>query len=129
MIWQLKKSSLDNYETMLSPSEMSIDGEDIDLDSYRSVVTGNTIRQILGFKWQKISFKFNLRSEEDAAEFIHKFENAHPLYIKIQSPIMSTNGYVELRGYISKIHVDARINKNGNGLAWSVSFNFVESER
>lgn len=129
MIWQLKRSALANYETMLSPSALSIDGEDIDLDSYRSVVNGNTIRQILGFKWQKIKFEFTLKSETDAAEFISKFANVHPLYIKVVSPIMSTNGYAELVGYISKIHVDARVNKNGTGLAWTVSFNFVESER
>ena len=129
MIWQMKNSQSASYETMISPSEMSIDGEDIDLDSYRSVVTGNTIRQILGFKWQKVSFKFVLTSEQDAAAFIHKFENVHPLYIKIVSPIMSSDGYAELVGCISKIHVDARVNKDASGVAWSVSFNFVESER
>lgn len=77
----------------------------------------------------KIKFEFTLKSETDAAEFISKFANVHPLYIKVVSPIMSDNGYAELVGYISKIHVDARVNKNGTGLAWTVSFNFVESER
>jgi len=129
MIWQLKTSSSGTYQNMISPSGLSIDGEDKDLDSYTSPVTGNTIRTILGFKWQKIKFEFTLKSEEDAAAFIHKFENVHPVYIKVVSPIMSTNGYAELVGYISKINVSARINKSGDGLAWYVNFNFVESER
>ena len=129
MIWQIKTSASGSYQTVPSPSALDIDGEDKDLDSYTSCVTGNTIRNILGYKWQKIGFQFTLKSEEDVAAFLAKFQNAHPLYIKCQSPIMSTDGFVELVGYISKIHVSARINKSGTGLAWTVSFNFVESER
>lgn len=129
MIWQLKTSASGSYETVPSPSSLDIDGEDKDLDSYTSCVTGNTIRNILGYKWQKIAFGFTFKSEYDVAAFIQKFENTHPLYIKVQSPIMSTNGFVELVGYISKMHVSARIKKGGNGLAWTVNFNFVESER
>ena len=129
MIWQLKTSASGSYITMISPSALTIDGEDIDLDSYRSVVNGNTIRKILGYKWQKVGFTFTLKSEQDCANFLNPLLNHHPLYIKVISPIFSSNGYVELIGYISKVHVDARKNKNGTGIAWSVSFNFVESER
>ena len=129
MIWQLKTSASGSYQTMLAPSELSIDGEDIDLDSYRSVVSGNLIRTILGYKWQKISFLFVLKSEADCASFIRPLVDNYPLYIKVISPIMSSNGYVELIGYVSKLHVDARKNKDGSGIAWSVSFNFVEGER
>lgn len=129
MIWQLKTDPSGSYRTMRSPSGMSIDGEDLDLDSYRSVVNGNLFRKILGYKWQKIGFEFVMKSEEDCASFLRPMLDNNPLYIKIESPIMSSNGFVELTGYISKVHVDARQKKDMTGLAWTVSFNFIESER
>lgn len=129
MIWAIKTSPNGTYQTMRSPSAMSIDGEDLDLDSYRSVATGNIIRQILGFKWQKLGFTFVMRSEEDVAAFLEPLRDTNPLYVKVQSPIMSVNGFVELVGYVSKIHIDARRNRDGSGLAWTVSFDFTEGER
>lgn len=129
MIWSLKTSASGNYQQMRSPTALSIDGEDLDLDSYRSVANGNLIRKILGFKWQKIGFEFVLKSEEDCAAFLRPILDNHPLYIKVVSPIMSKDGYAELVGCVSKVRIVARRASDGNGLAWTVSFNFTESQR
>lgn len=130
MIWQLKIDGA--FVDMPTPQAYSIDGEDLDLDSYRSVVNGNLIRNILGFKWQKAQFEFAFKYEDEAADLINKVANTYPLTIKCKSPILSTSGLVELTGYVSQIKCEyksAILTDGTFGGGYVVSFNFVEGTR
>ena len=65
MLWQAKASSNGTYTTMKTPSEYDLSGEDLDTKSYRSVVTGNLNRTILGKKWIQVSMTFNYLTEAE----------------------------------------------------------------
>ena len=51
MLWQTKPSSSGTYATMKTPSSYELNADDLDGNSYRSVVTGNLNRTIIGKKW------------------------------------------------------------------------------
>lgn len=127
MFWYIKTSTTGTYTEMPTPAKMAIDGEDLDLDSYRSILNGNIQRNILGFKWQKVQFEFAFKTESEAAELVRIISNTYPIYLKCKSPIFATNGETELIGYVSKIHADYTAAWVENG--WTVSFNFVEGTR
>lgn len=130
MIWQVKING--EFVDMPTPQSYNIDGEDLDLDSYRSVVNGNLIRNILGFKWQKAQFEFAFKYETDAGDLISKVANTYPLVIKCKSPILATDGWVTLTGYVSQIKCEYQSAYQADGTfggGYIVSFNFVEGTR
>ena len=57
-IWQVYKNNA--WVDMPDPSKLTINSEDLDVDSYRSVVNGNLIRNKLG-TWITVGFEFNFR--------------------------------------------------------------------
>ncbi len=130
MIWQLKINN--QFVDMPEPQTYSVDGEDLDLDSYRSITNGNLIRNILGFKWQKIKFEFGFKYESEASDLISKVANTYPLTIRCKSPILGTDNYVTLTGYISQMQCEYQpcyLQDGSFGGAYKVTFNFVESSR
>lgn len=94
------------FTNLTTPAAISGDAEDIDLDSYRSVVSGNIIRTIVGYKWQKIGISYNYLSEDDAAALMSIFREANNVYIKVKSPVLSSSGTTTLKGYVSQLHFD-----------------------
>ena len=116
------------FTNLTTPAAISGDAEDIDLDSYRSVVSGNMIRTIIGYKWQKIGISYNYLSEDDAAALMNTFREANNVYIKVKSPVLSSSGTTILKGYVSQLHFDWVQTGAGEG-GWSISFNFVEGVR
>lgn len=116
------------FTNLSAPASISGDAEDLDLDSYRSVVNGNIIRTIIGYKWQKIEIAYNFLSENDAAALMSTFREANDIYIRVKSPVLSSSGTTTLKGYVSKLHFDWIQTGAGEG-GWSVSFNFVEGAR
>ena len=127
MEWYLKTTENGTYTQMPVPAKFSIDGEDLDLDSYRSIVNGNIQRNVLGFKWQKAEFEFAFKNETDAMSLVSTLQNTYPIYLKFSSPLMNNVGYVELTGYVSRIHAEYVAAWYEDG--WVVSFNFVEGTR
>lgn len=126
-IWYIKENNV--WVAQPDPCSLQVDGEDLDLDSYRSVKNGNLIRNILGYKWQKVQFEFALKTEQEAIALLNKVKNTYPLTIKVKSPF--GNPYSELVGYVSKCPVEAVAYRNQDTmeLAWKCSFNFVEARR
>jgi hypothetical protein len=53
---------------------------------------------------------------------------ANDVYIKVKSPVLSTDGVTILKGYVSKLHFDW-IQTGANKGGWRISFNFVEGSR
>jgi len=110
------------------PASLSYDAEDLDSDSYRSVANGNIVRKVVSYKWQKISFGYNYLTEAQAKTLIATLRTANNIYIRTKSALLSNNdGYVTLRGYISKLHFEFVKTSSGDG--YTVSFNFVEGKR
>lgn len=112
--------------TLPQPVRMNGSLEDLDVNSYRSVVNGNIYRKVVGYKWEKISLEFNWISEADAYTLINTVRNANNIYIRFRSPSDSTYTNV-LRGYISKLSYNQV--KTQLGIGYTVSFNFVEGRR
>lgn len=123
MIWYVYEN--DEWVEMPEPSEYSLNSEDLDIDSYRSVTTGNIIRNKLG-TWTTISFTFYFRYEADVIDLFSHVINVYPLSIKAISPYIS-GGVAELTGYVGKSSAEYTYTQSGYG--YVVSFNFIESNK
>ena len=110
MLWEAKSISSGNYTKMKTPSAYKISWEDLDGNSYRSVTTGNLIRNIVSKKWLKGSFTFNYLTENEA-ETILSMINNYPLYIRVKSPLFGTNGIIECQAYVSQASINMQQNK------------------
>lgn len=128
MLWQVYDSTNTQWVDMPEPSEYKIDGEDVDTDTYRSVINHNIVRTNISYKWQKVQMMFRFKTEAEAFDLIGKI-NVYPLRCKFRTPIMSTvdSGYYwkDMRGYISKVSMEMHDIEMG----YQVSFNFVEGLR
>lgn len=98
--WWIKPSSSGAYTKMLQPTDYEIEVEDLDSNSYRSVVTGNLIDSVVSKNWSKCKFKFEYLTLAQANDLIEKC-SANPIYAKIENPIFSS-GYVEAKFRCSK---------------------------
>lgn len=125
MIWQLKSGN--NYIDMPTPASYSIESNDLDDESYRNVTNGSVVRQLVSRQWQKITMSFPFRSESDCASMLTQLNANDVVTIKCKSPIMSTNGWVELTGYISQYNVEM-VNA-GRSKGYTLNFAFVEGYR
>ena len=126
MLWQAKVNG--SYQDMKTPSSYDIDWEDIDSNSYRSVTTGNLIRERLSSKWFKGKFSFNYLTESEI-ETILTVINQNPIYVKVKSPLFGTSGVAEFECYCSKVSVQMQKNET-TGATWkSLSFNIVQQTK
>ncbi len=127
MLWEAKTTSNGSYTTMKTPSSYKISWEDLDSNSYRSVTTGNLIRKIVSKKWFKGSFTFNYLTENEA-ETILSMINHYPLYVRVKSPLFSSNGIMECQAYVSQVSISMQQNKD-TGATWAdLTFNIVQSK-
>lgn len=130
MLWQCKNSLSGSYVDMKTPSSYKIDYEDIDSNSYRSIVNGNLIRKRLSSKWFKGSFSYSYITQQEA-ETIMRMINAYPLYVKIKSPMFGSAGVVEFEAYVSKVSIEMLKNDKTNyeNTQWvNLSFNIIQSK-
>lgn len=119
-MWQVFENGA--WVDLPTPSEYSVNSEDLDVDSYRSVVNGNLVRNKLG-TWTTISFTFFFLFEDDAIDFLAHIINVYPLKIKAPSPLI-TGGKAELIGYVGKSTSEYTYTQRGMG--YKISFNFIE---
>lgn len=123
-IWQVYKNNA--WVDMPDPSKLTINSEDLDVDSYRSVVNGNLIRNKLG-TWITVGFEFNFRLTSEVEALMNNVINIYPLRIKIESPILAVSGKNDLTGYVGKSSVERIYSQVGTG--YTVSFNFIEGQK
>ena len=129
MLWETKATASGTYTTMKTPSGYTIEGNDLDSNSYRSVSTGNLNRTILGKKWLTVKMTFNYLTEAEL-ETIATAINYYPMYVKLKSPLFGTSGIWEGEMYCSKYSVDMQQNQNNNKQTWSnLSFTLVQSKK
>lgn len=127
MLWQAKKTASGSYTTMPTPSEYTINWEDLDKNSYRSVTTGDLIRTPVSKKWFSGSLSFNYLEKTDA-ETILDMINAYPLYVKIKSPLFGSSGFVEIQAYVSKVSIEMERNTD-NPTYKNLKFNIIQSKK
>ena len=123
-IWQVYKNNA--WVDMPDPSKLTINSEDLDVDSYRSVVNGNLIRNKLG-TWITVGFEFNFRLTSEVEALMNNVINIYPLRIRIESPILAVSGKNDLTGYVGKSSVERVYSQVGTG--YTVSFNFIEGQK
>jgi hypothetical protein len=127
MLWAVKNSAGASYADMKTPSDLKIDWEDLDSNSYRSITTGNLNRNIVSTKWLKASLNFNYLTETEVENIMQKI-NTYPLYVKIKSPLFGTSGVFECQAYVSKASISMQQNKT-NPTWHDLSFNIVQSKK
>lgn len=123
-IWQVYENNA--WVDMPDPSALKINTEDLDVDSYRSVVNGNLIRNKLG-TWLTVGFEFNFQYATDVAELLLHIIDVYPLRIKVDSPALATNGKSDLIGYVGKAQLERVYTQSGFG--YTLSFNFIEGQK
>lgn len=112
------------------PSSYSIDWEDLDLDSYRSVINGDLNRNVLNRRWAKIGLSWRFLPGSDVQQVLSRV-NTSSLWVKVKSPAFGSSNYIIFKAYVSKMHVEAIEgitfrpgNDHENG--FNVSFNIVQ---
>ena len=129
MLWQTKPSASGTYTTMKTPSSYEVEGNDLDGNSYRSVVNGNLNRTIIGKKWLTVKMTFNYLTEAQLETLCTEI-NQYPMYVKLKSPLFGTTGIWEGQMYCSKYNVSMQQNKDNNTQTWhSLSFILVQSKK
>lgn len=123
MLWQAKTSPSGTYIDMKTPSSYKIDWEDLDSNSYRSIVTGDLIDKRVSASWSKIQFNYNKITEEEAYAILPLLQY-NPLYIRAKNPIFGTE-YVEMQVRCSK----KKAEKLEANLGWNLSFNLVQKKK
>lgn len=126
MLWEVKVNG--SYQRMKTPSTYDIEWEDLDSNSYRSIVNGNLIRKRLSSKWFKAKFNFYYLEEEEL-ENILKVINQDPLYVKVKNPMFGSNGVLEAVCYCSRVSVQM-IRNEETGARWgNLSFNVIQQKK
>lgn len=105
--WYIKPSKTGTYVKMLQPAEFTIELEDLDKDSYRSVINGNLIDNRISRNWTKVNFKFKGLTKDEVYNLISKI-SVNPIYAKIENPIYS-GGYIEAQFRCSKKSINKEI--------------------
>ena len=129
LLWATKPSASGTYTTMKTPSGYKLHGEDLDTNSFRSVVNGSLNRTIIGKKWVSISMTFNYLTETQL-ETITTELNKWPMYVKLKSPVFGTTGIWEGQMYCNKFDVEMQQNKDNNQQTWhNLTFTLVQSKK
>lgn len=128
MLWSAKKSSGGSYTQMKTPSEYTINWEDLDKNSYRAISTGNLIRTPVSKKWFSGNFTFNYLTEQEAEQILDMI-NTYPLYVKVKSPLFGLAGEIEFKAYVSKASISMLRNNTDNPTWTNLQFNIIQSEK
>lgn len=123
LIWKVKIDGI--YTDMKTPSTYKIDYEDLDKDSYRSIVTGNLIDNVISKKWSKIAMSYNYLTAEEVNTIINAI-NQNPIIMQATNPLYSANNtpIKEMEMRCSKVNIEMNENK-----AYTMSFNLVQKKK
>ena len=108
---------------MKSPSTYKIDWEDLDNDSYRSVIDGSLQRNVIARRWAKVGLSWKVLQESEV-KTICESVNKETVYFKILSPTFN-NGFLEFKGYVSKMSCELLEGMIG----YALSFNVVQEKK
>lgn len=121
LIWYTSANG-SSWTQMPSPTTYKIDWEDLDHDSYRSVMTGNLIRNVIKRRWAKVGLSWKVISAANVSTVLSAV-NKETVYFKVISPAFGS-GTITFKGYVSKMSVELLEGMVG----YSMSFNIVQME-
>lgn len=126
MVWKEHGST----EYLPTPSKYSAEIEDVDKDSYTSVVTAELIDNPIAVGMLKLSMSWDFNSEEEAEELVQKtFKNPFVLDIKI--PVVE-GGFLEGAKFrVSKRKIDMITTEKDTSTEktkWKTSFNLMQKK-
>lgn len=122
LIWYTSTDKT-NWTLMKSPSTYKINWEDLDSDSYRSVVNGNLVRNVVKRRWAKVALSWRVIQSSDVDTILSAINKAQ-VYFKVISPAFGTSGFLIFEGYVSKMECELLDGMIG----YSLSFNIVQSK-
>lgn len=122
--WYIKPNESGTYIKQLQPSTFEIELEDLDSDSYRSIVTGNLIDNPISMNWSKCKFEFENITTQQAQDLLQRVSKKD-IYARIENPVY-TGGFVEARFRCSK---KALTKVKTSDDRWNVSFNLVQKNK
>lgn len=122
VIWQTSHNG-SNWTDMPTPNKFDIDWEDLDKDSFRSVMTGDLNRTVIRRRWSKVAMSFDDMSEADCGSMLAAV-NQDVVYFRFRSPAFGTSGYIAFIGYVSKMKTSTELVDKG----WNVSFDVVQEK-
>lgn len=120
--WSARWNTTQDWETMLEPTEFSVEYEDLDANSYRSVVSGNLIDSVISRNWVKLQFKYTGLNYDQANNIITKVTN-NPVLVKIKLPF---HGEMQAEFRCSKKSITRMM---VGGERYELSFNLVQKKR
>lgn len=124
--FNIKAVGSESWLDLPAPSSLKFSYEDIDNDSYRSVITGNLIRKPITYKWAKISVSYNFLTTAEANAIVNAFKNKKEVVVSAKDIFDGAS----LTGYISRCETDLiRTPSVSDGVGYSLQFNFIESRR
>ena len=131
LLWQTSANGT-TWTDMKTPSEFKHSWEDLDHDSYRSVVNGNLIRNVIKRRWIKVSLSFNYLTADELNTIVTAV-NTSKVYFKMKSPAFgnasitpsgASGKWLTFEGYVSKMEAELLQGQVG----WSLSFNIIQSK-
>lgn len=124
MVWK------SDGEVQKSPSNFSLDIEDIDCDSFRSPVTASLIDKVLAKGLVKASFSFDLCTEEEAEKLMAETWK-NPMNLDIKCPILGGK-ILSAKFRCSKRKcemIKTTPEEQSNKTRWKVSFSVTQKEK
>lgn len=117
-------------ENLPTPSTYNADIEDVDKDSYTSVVDGSLIDNPIAIGMLKLSMSWDFNTEEEAENLIG-ITYKNPLILDVKVPVIK-GGFLEGAKFrVSKRKVDCIKTELSNGTSktkWKTSFNLMQKE-
>ncbi len=122
LLWQAKTTLGGTYADMATPSTYTHNLEDLDKDSYRSVVSGNLIDTVISKKWTKIGMEYNHLTKAELYSLLTVL-NANPIYVKVKDhPLFNVDTEMEMR--CSRLDYEMLENHN-----FKLKFNLVQKKK
>lgn len=122
ILWQSKITIGGTYQDMLPLTAFGVDEDDLDDDTYRSVVTGNLIDSIISQSWVKIRVGIDRLTADELKALLPRLRT-NPLYVKLKVPVFE-NDWTEYQVRIAKRSYD--MNQDGS---WKISFNMIQKTK
>jgi len=130
LVWEFKSTALGTYEDMPTPSGYGINAQDLDANSFRSIVTGNLRSSVISKAWSSISFSYNYLSEAEIASLSAKLLYL-PMYVRLKDPVLgNTSEEYEVRCSKKEMSMisQARTELDDN-IHYKMSFNLIQITR
>ena len=122
LIWETKVSLTDEYVKQKSPSTYGGDVEDLDNNSYRSIVSGDLNDTVVSKAWSKLKFSYKFLTKSEINSLLALLKN-NPIYVRAEDPALGTE-IVEMQMRCSKKSWEML--ETGD---YTLSFNLVQKKK